>query len=83
VFDSWSQWTWVTIAWLQLVFAYGGYLAYLGWRRRQLLRDDRASRALDGAQRAPEGAQRGPEGAQRGPEGAQRGPDRTSAGGRP
>jgi hypothetical protein len=69
VFDSWSQWTWVTIAWLQLVFAYGGYLAYLGWRRRQLLRDDRAHRALDGAQRAPEVAPRAPR--------------RTSNGGRP
>jgi hypothetical protein len=46
VFDTMSQWTWVTIAWLQVVIAYGGYLAYLGWRRRQLENDDRAQRLL-------------------------------------
>jgi hypothetical protein len=37
VFDGWSAWTWVAIAWLQLLLAYGGYLAYLGWRRRRVL----------------------------------------------
>jgi hypothetical protein len=47
VSDSWSQWTWVAIAWLELVVAYGGYLLYLGWRRRKLLSDDRTSRVLD------------------------------------
>jgi hypothetical protein len=73
VFDSWNQWTWVTIAWLQLVVAYGGYLAYLGWRQRQLLRDDRAQRALQGVQRAPDGTRDAPDDAQRVP----------TAGGRP
>jgi hypothetical protein len=53
VFDAWSQWTWVAVAWLELVLAYGGYLLYLGWRRRKLLSDDRSSRALGG--RAAEG----------------------------
>jgi len=36
VFDGWNAWTWVAAAWLQLLLAYGGYLAYLGWRRRRL-----------------------------------------------
>jgi hypothetical protein len=52
VFDAWNQWTWVAIAWLQLVVAYGGYLAYLDWRRRRLLREDRAQRALERTQGA-------------------------------
>lgn len=30
-----SHWTWVAIAWLEVLVAYGGYLAYLGWRERQ------------------------------------------------
>jgi len=47
VFDAWSQWTWVTVAWLELVLAYGGYLVYLGWRRRKLLADDRARRVIE------------------------------------
>lgn len=51
MFDSWNQWTWVAIAWLQLVVAYGGYLAYLDWRRRRLLRDERALRVLEDTQR--------------------------------
>jgi hypothetical protein len=84
VFDSWNQWTWVTVAWLQLVVAYGGYLAYLGWRGRQLLRNESAHRALDRVQRAPEGAvQRSVEGARRGPEGGRGGPGTPAAGGRP
>jgi hypothetical protein len=83
VFDAWNQWTWVTIAWLQLVVAYGGYLAYLGWRRRQLLRDERVHRALDDVQHAPEGARLAPEGGRRAPEGGRRAPDRASGGGRP
>jgi hypothetical protein len=45
VFEGWSHWTWVGIAWAEVVLAYVGYLAYLGWRKRQLLRDDGA-RAL-------------------------------------
>jgi hypothetical protein len=47
VFEAWSPWTWVAIAWLELVVAYGGYLVYLDRRRRRLLSDDRAGRALD------------------------------------
>ena len=46
MFDQWSAWTWVAVAWLELVLAYGAYLAYLGWRRRKLLSDDRARRLL-------------------------------------
>ena len=37
MFDNWSQWTWVSIAWIELVLAYGGYLAYLNWRRAQVI----------------------------------------------
>lgn len=47
MFESWSHWTWVTVAWLQLVLAYGGYLAYLGWRRRRLLGDERTRALLE------------------------------------
>jgi len=47
VFDGWTQWTWVTIAWLELVLAYGGYQAYLSWRRRKLLADDAARRIIE------------------------------------
>lgn len=47
MFDGWSQWTWVTVAWLELVLAYGGYLTYLGWRRRRLLQDERARAHLE------------------------------------
>ncbi len=39
MFEGWSHWTWVSIAWAEVLIAYGGYLAYLGWRRRQLLRE--------------------------------------------
>lgn len=35
MFDNLSAWTWITIAWLQLVVAFGGYLAYLAWRVRK------------------------------------------------
>jgi hypothetical protein len=84
VFDSWNQWTWVTVAWLQLVVAYGGYLAYLAWRRRQLLRDESAHRTLDRVQRAPEVAgHSSAEAARRGPAGGRGGPGRPAAGGRP
>jgi len=51
VFEGWSHWTWVSIAWLEVVLAYGGYLAYLGWRKRQLLRDDDALRIIARDQR--------------------------------
>ena len=46
MFDTMTQWTWVAIAWSQVLIAYGGYLAYLGWRRRRLEADDRAQRLL-------------------------------------
>lgn len=47
MFDNWSHWTWVTVAWLEVVLAYGGYLLYLRWRRQRLLRDRRAQALLD------------------------------------
>jgi hypothetical protein len=47
VFDAWTHWTWVTVAWLQLVVAYGGYMVYLGWRRKRLLADERARALLE------------------------------------
>ncbi len=46
MFENWSHWTWVAVAWLELVLAYGGYLAYLGWRRRRLVQDERAREVL-------------------------------------
>ena len=36
MFDGWSQWTWVTVAWAQLPIAYGAYLGYLAWRDRRV-----------------------------------------------
>jgi hypothetical protein len=47
VFENWSHWTWVGVAWVELLLAYGGYLAYLGWRRRRLVADERAHDVLD------------------------------------
>lgn len=44
MFDAWNQWTWVAVAWIELVLAYGGYLAYLAWRRRRLLVELEAGR---------------------------------------
>lgn len=35
MFDGWSNWTWVAVAWLELVVAYGGYAIYLRWRARR------------------------------------------------
>jgi len=46
VFEGWSHWVWVTIAWSQVVLAYAGYLAYLGWRKRRLLADADAVRII-------------------------------------
>ena len=40
MFDGWSTWTWVAVAWLELVVAYGGYLIYLGWRERRARREE-------------------------------------------
>jgi hypothetical protein len=50
VFDNWSQWTWVSIAWIELVLAYGGYLTYLNWRRQKVI----AARAEE----SPQGGRR-------------------------
>jgi hypothetical protein len=36
VFDNLSNWTWVALAYAQVVLAYAGYLAYLRWRERRL-----------------------------------------------
>ena len=47
MFENWSHWTWVWVAWLEVVLAYGGYLAYLDWRRRRLLQDERARKGLE------------------------------------
>lgn len=47
MFDNWSHWTWVTVAWIELLLAYGGYLVYLNWRRRRLVADERAHDLLD------------------------------------
>lgn len=47
MFENWSHWTWVTVAWLEVVVAYVGYLLYLRWRRRRLLRDERAHELLE------------------------------------
>ncbi len=46
MFESWSQWTWVSIAWLEVTLAFSAYFTYLNWRRRRLLRDERAQRLL-------------------------------------
>lgn len=46
MFENWSHWTWVTVAWLEVVLAYAGYLTYLGWRRRRLIKDERARELL-------------------------------------
>lgn len=40
MFESWSQWTWVGVAWAQLVLAYAGYLLYLRARARRLEREE-------------------------------------------
>lgn len=38
MFDAFTPWTWVWLAWGELLLAYLGYAAYLGWRRRRLER---------------------------------------------
>lgn len=40
MFDGWSAWTWVTVAWLELAVAYGGYVIYLRWRDRRARREE-------------------------------------------
>lgn len=50
MFENLSSAQWVALAWLQLAVAYGGYLAYLAGRRRQL---ERRAEAMDGTTGAP------------------------------
>lgn len=38
MFEKLTHWQWVWLAWGELVLAYVGYVAYLGWRRRRALR---------------------------------------------
>lgn len=40
MFDSWSQWTWVLVAWGQLAVAYLGYEIYLRRREARARRDE-------------------------------------------
>ena len=40
MFDGLNQWTWVVIAWLELLLAYGGYLLYLRARAKRLEDDE-------------------------------------------
>ena len=40
MFDGWSAWTWVTVAWPQLVVAYGPSLIYPRWRAARLTREE-------------------------------------------
>jgi HAMP domain-containing protein len=35
-FDSWSAWTWVIVAWAELILAYAGYSFYLHRRLKRL-----------------------------------------------
>lgn len=43
MFESWSAWTWVALAWAELVVAYGAYLLYLRWREKSLDKEDAPS----------------------------------------
>ena len=40
MFADLNPWTWVVIAWLELLLAYGGYLLYLRNRARRLEEED-------------------------------------------
>lgn len=46
MFETWSAWTWVWLAWGELLLGYLAYGAYLHWRRRQL-RERAARRAAE------------------------------------
>lgn len=35
MFDNLSNWTWVALAYGEVILAYAGYLVYLGWRERR------------------------------------------------
>ena len=48
MFDNWNHWTWVSIAWGQLLLAYGGYLTYLNWRRQKVLQANRGAERATG-----------------------------------
>lgn len=41
MFDTVSQWGWVSFAWLEVVLAYLGYLLYLNWRSKRLKDKDK------------------------------------------
>ena len=41
MFDSWSAWTWVFVAWGELALAYAGYAIYLRRRAARARRDER------------------------------------------
>ncbi|HEX7005257.1 MAG TPA: hypothetical protein VF168_13820 [Trueperaceae bacterium] len=40
MFDDLNEWTWIAVAWLELVIAYGGYLLYLRSRSKRLEDED-------------------------------------------
>ena len=40
MFDDLNPWTWVAVAWLELLVAYGGYLLYLRGRAKRLEDED-------------------------------------------
>jgi len=39
MFENWTQWNWVALAWGQLILAYVGYLVYLNRREAYLRRE--------------------------------------------
>lgn len=39
MFENWTQWHWVALAWGQLILAYIGYLVYLNRREAYLRRE--------------------------------------------
>ena len=41
MFDGWSAWTWVLVAWGELLVAYAGYVIYLRRREARAQRDER------------------------------------------
>ena len=40
VFETLSQWGWVSIAWAEVLAAYVGYLLYLRWRAKRARDED-------------------------------------------
>ncbi|MEM7735718.1 MAG: hypothetical protein AAF267_07990 [Deinococcota bacterium] len=47
VFPGWTAWHWVAFAWVQLIGAYVGYIAYLQWRLRKLEKQQHTLTELD------------------------------------